>query len=593
MLPKGVKHPTAGKKTAGKGPSTEVRRTGIKKKKRTESFALYIYKVLKQVHSDVGISKKSMSIMNSFINDIFDRLATEAIRLIRYNKKKTLTSREIQTALRLLLPGELSKHAVSEGTKAVTKYTSSAPMGLPGQGSSANLPTTLSLEQCSCPAGMKHTDRCVLGLSEFTPLIIRNRRSRMMRRHSEAAGATILGNLENSDALRGQAYEIVEGVVSGLSKFVSTAIPTPPVDAIPSLLRPPISTSALPTLNDATKLVLVTTLRPLEGSKCDILTAFMEESRKPVVPAYHFREVLETLCRRSTYVEDKRWIFRDWLDYSIEVLLLLCGKSQEWLQQLRPRCQQSLALSARLEAELRDPHWELLYLLSLRETDIDLYQHLLSTWFETSVENAVEEEEPGNVQSERSDDTFTWMVETLVEHVAELPVVAVESVIKKSGFISHLDPTSGGGYLGLQRRERLVIFPSHWDSLSLCVEQVDRSPYISPADGIETDTLESAVKQVVSSSDLERVSLRELRRKLEQKLGLPELALDKNKNTIKEMVGKAITEAEQKAEEKVKPEVVAEPWSRSNIKVPVGKNKVMASCQFQIIVQKSKEWPEK
>jgi histone H2B len=27
--------------------------------------------------------------------------------------------------VRLILPGELAKHAVSEGTKAVTKYTSS------------------------------------------------------------------------------------------------------------------------------------------------------------------------------------------------------------------------------------------------------------------------------------------------------------------------------------------------------------------------------------------------------------------------------------------------------------------------------------
>ncbi len=77
-----------------------------------------------QVHPETGISKKAMSIMNSFINDTFDRLAEEAIRLARYNKKSTLTSREIQTATRLLLPGELAKHAVSEGTKAVTKYTS-------------------------------------------------------------------------------------------------------------------------------------------------------------------------------------------------------------------------------------------------------------------------------------------------------------------------------------------------------------------------------------------------------------------------------------------------------------------------------------
>jgi histone H2B len=77
------------------------------------------------VHPDTGISSKAMSIMNSFVNDIFERIAGEAAKLATYNKKKTISSREIQTAVRLLLPGELAKHAVSEGTKAVTKYTSS------------------------------------------------------------------------------------------------------------------------------------------------------------------------------------------------------------------------------------------------------------------------------------------------------------------------------------------------------------------------------------------------------------------------------------------------------------------------------------
>jgi histone H3/H4 len=67
-----------------------------------------------QVHPDTGISKKGMSIMNSFINDIFERIATEAGKLATYNKKATLSSREIQTAVRLMLPGELAKHAVSE-----------------------------------------------------------------------------------------------------------------------------------------------------------------------------------------------------------------------------------------------------------------------------------------------------------------------------------------------------------------------------------------------------------------------------------------------------------------------------------------------
>nr|XP_006211360.1 late histone H2B.L4 [Vicugna pacos] len=96
-----------------------------KRSRRKETYSMYIYKVLKQVHPDLGISSKAMSIMNSFVNDVFEQLAGEAARLAQYSSRTTLTSREVQTAVRLLLPGELAKHAVSEGTKAVTKYTSS------------------------------------------------------------------------------------------------------------------------------------------------------------------------------------------------------------------------------------------------------------------------------------------------------------------------------------------------------------------------------------------------------------------------------------------------------------------------------------
>ena len=114
------------KKSAKATPAKAVvaKKTVTHKKRRGETFSVYIYRVLKQVHPETGISKKSMSIMNSFINDIFEKIASESSRLVRYNKKHTLSSREVQTAVRLLLPGELAKHAVSEGTKAVTKYSS-------------------------------------------------------------------------------------------------------------------------------------------------------------------------------------------------------------------------------------------------------------------------------------------------------------------------------------------------------------------------------------------------------------------------------------------------------------------------------------
>ena len=91
-----------------KTPSKKKAASTGKKKKRTESFSMYIYKVLKQVHPDTGVSKKAMSIMNSFVNDIFDRISGEAGKLVSYSKSKTLTSREIQTAIRLILPGELA-----------------------------------------------------------------------------------------------------------------------------------------------------------------------------------------------------------------------------------------------------------------------------------------------------------------------------------------------------------------------------------------------------------------------------------------------------------------------------------------------------
>jgi hypothetical protein len=79
-----------------------------------------------------------MAILNSFVNDIFERIATEAsskflpptcfgffnlfvlLELAVYSKKSTISSREIQTSVRLILPGELAKHAISEGTKSVT-----------------------------------------------------------------------------------------------------------------------------------------------------------------------------------------------------------------------------------------------------------------------------------------------------------------------------------------------------------------------------------------------------------------------------------------------------------------------------------------
>ncbi|KAI0748171.1 hypothetical protein C8Q80DRAFT_1344474 [Daedaleopsis nitida] len=126
-----VKSESKAKKTAASKTSKAAASTGAdgekkkRRKVRKETWSSYVYKVLKQVHPDTGISNKAMAILNSFVNDIFERIATEASKLSSYSKKSTISSREIQTAVRLILPGELAKHAISEGTKSVTKFSSS------------------------------------------------------------------------------------------------------------------------------------------------------------------------------------------------------------------------------------------------------------------------------------------------------------------------------------------------------------------------------------------------------------------------------------------------------------------------------------
>ncbi|KAJ0967140.1 hypothetical protein J5N97_024057 [Dioscorea zingiberensis] len=100
-----------------------------KKRRRIENggeggYKRYVFRVLKQVHPGMGASSRAMTVLDGMMSDMFERIAEEAARLGKYSGKATLSSREIHGAVRLVLPGELGKHAVAEGTKAVSNYMS-------------------------------------------------------------------------------------------------------------------------------------------------------------------------------------------------------------------------------------------------------------------------------------------------------------------------------------------------------------------------------------------------------------------------------------------------------------------------------------
>ncbi|XP_060992935.1 late histone H2B.L4-like [Dama dama] len=86
------------------------------------SFATYFPRLLRQVHTGLSLSHKVVNVMDSFVKDIFEWIAEEAGCLAISNNHCTITSGEIQTAVCLLLPGEICKYAMSEATKSVIRY---------------------------------------------------------------------------------------------------------------------------------------------------------------------------------------------------------------------------------------------------------------------------------------------------------------------------------------------------------------------------------------------------------------------------------------------------------------------------------------
>lgn len=114
--------------------STPSRRLGKKARRRRrrllqrpqgghESYSVYITRVLKEFHPDIGITEKAMKIMDSFVHGLYEQLAVEASRVTKSLRWKSLTSREIEASVRVVLPERLAKRAMEKGNLAVATYS--------------------------------------------------------------------------------------------------------------------------------------------------------------------------------------------------------------------------------------------------------------------------------------------------------------------------------------------------------------------------------------------------------------------------------------------------------------------------------------
>merc|ERR1712083_15876 len=94
----------------------------VAKRIKGENFKTNIYNVLKEIHPDTSLSTKSMAILNGMVIEYIDKIAHECDNLVRREQYKTVSKRTIESAVLLTIPGELGKHAIQEGEKAVVKY---------------------------------------------------------------------------------------------------------------------------------------------------------------------------------------------------------------------------------------------------------------------------------------------------------------------------------------------------------------------------------------------------------------------------------------------------------------------------------------
>ena len=57
--------------------------------------------------------------LNEVLLDSYDLILKESRHLMHFPKKQTLSSKECESAVKLLIPGELGKSAIQEGRKAL------------------------------------------------------------------------------------------------------------------------------------------------------------------------------------------------------------------------------------------------------------------------------------------------------------------------------------------------------------------------------------------------------------------------------------------------------------------------------------------
>ncbi len=93
------------------------------------SYKVYLRSLIKE--NGTGVGQIASPQLNAMVVDLINRICTEILlaKASTRNKIKTVQPNDVQTAIRLMYPGELARHAIAYGTKAVSKFQAAESTG--------------------------------------------------------------------------------------------------------------------------------------------------------------------------------------------------------------------------------------------------------------------------------------------------------------------------------------------------------------------------------------------------------------------------------------------------------------------------------
>ena len=98
----------------------------LTKKKKSHMFETYISKVLKQISSSNGITNNAKQQLNSVLCFISKHISLLTYKLTSAGKRKTISLKEVENALNIVLSGKLLENALKEGHKSCGNISNSS-----------------------------------------------------------------------------------------------------------------------------------------------------------------------------------------------------------------------------------------------------------------------------------------------------------------------------------------------------------------------------------------------------------------------------------------------------------------------------------